>query len=53
MTIYLTFDALDGVSLFFPGVELRFSYDCAVSEKGVSSGWIIKGEYCMGNSLFS
>lgn len=53
MTVYLTFDTLDGVSVFFPGVEFHSSYDCAVSKKGVSSGWVIKGEYCVGDLLFS
>ena len=47
VAISLAFYASDGLSFFFPWVELRFSYEAAISKKGVSSRGAVESEYCM------
>ena len=51
VAVSLAFYASDGFSFFFPWVELRFSYEEAVSKKGVIGRGAVESEYCMCDTL--
>lgn len=51
VAISLAFYVLNGLSFFFPWMELCFSYEEAVSEEDVSSGGAVECEYRMCDTL--
>ena len=51
VAISLAFYASDGFSFFFPWVELCFSYEEAVSKKGVSGRGTVESEYYVCDAL--